>query len=145
MTNYDPWRDAAERHPDVHIERCETAPASGAWVPSERVIFVGDHLDRAGRRSTLAHELAHVDLDHRPTGHRWFDRRAERDADDLAAGRLIALDELVDALLVHPLHPTRVADELEVQGRILKRRLGLLTEAEKDYVEARLAEREHVA
>lgn len=115
------------------------APLSGAWVPAERVILLGRHLDRTGRRGTLAHEIAHIDLEHRPTGHRWFDRRCERDADRLAAQRLVAVECLADALVEHPLHPGRVAEYLEVPLRILRRRLEQLTEVEKAYIDERLS------
>jgi Zn-dependent peptidase ImmA (M78 family) len=144
-TRYDPWRDAERRHPHVQVERCDTAPVDGAWIPSELVILIGDHLDETGRRCTLAHELAHIDLDHSPTGHHWFDRRAERDADVLAACRLIRLNELADALVEHALHPARVAHRLRVSMRILTARLATLREAEKRYISRRIAAREHAA
>lgn len=136
---YSPWQDAADRHGEVHIERCELAPVSGAWVPSQQVILLGRHLDRTGRRSTLAHEIAHIDLEHEPTGHEWFDRRCERDADRLAAMRLVDVVHLADALVEHPLHPGRVADHLEVPLRLLRRRLEQLTEQETAYIDERLS------
>jgi Zn-dependent peptidase ImmA (M78 family) len=138
--HYSPWADAADRYPDIHIERCDIAPARGAWVPSERVIFIDSSLDRPGRRATLAHELSHVDLGHRPTAG-WFGRRMERDADDLAAQRLLDdVARVADAIAVHPLQPGMVAAELEVPLRLLRRRLERLTPTEAAVIEERLAQ-----
>lgn len=139
MLRYSPWADAAQRHPDVHIERCDIAPARGAWVPSEKVILIDQALDMAGRRATLAHELCHIDLEHQPTGG-WFGRRMERDADMLAAARLLPdPEQIADALAVYPLEPTQVAALLDVPLRILRRRLEVLTDDERAVIERRLA------
>lgn len=141
---YSPWADAATRHPDVEIRRC-AIPANGAWIASERVILLDEELDVAGRRCALAHEIAHIDLRHtsRPG---WIGRRHERDADSLAARRLLDdVEAIADAMCVHPLHPELVAEHLSVTERVLRRRLMLLTDAEKAYIEARLALREESA
>ena len=136
---YSPWADAAERHPDIDIERCDIAPARGAWVPAEKVILLDSGLDVAGRRSALAHELAHIDLGHcASTG--WFGQRMERDADHLASERLLPdVDRLAEALATHPLDPEAVAESLTVSVVVLRRRLRELTAADKDYIERRLA------
>lgn len=136
---YSPWADAAERHPGVHIERCDIAPAKGAWVPSERVILIDVSLDGDERRGVLAHELAHIDLEHRPVGG-WFGRRMEREADVLAARRLLGdVDRIADAIAEHPLQPGLVAEALCVPLRVLRRRLEILTDHERDVIEARVA------
>ncbi len=136
---YSPWADAAERHPEVHIQRCDIAPASGAWVATERVILLDRSLDVVGRRCALAHELAHIDHGHGELGG-WFGRRQERDADQLAASRLLGdVAELADALCEHPLEPELVAEHLGVTMHVLRRRLAALTPAEQDRIQARLA------
>lgn len=138
MQTYSPWADAAERHPGIHIERCDIAPAKGAWVPSERVILLHDALDQDERRGVLAHELAHVDLGHEPTAG-WFGRRMEREADVLAARRLLHdVERIADAIAVHPLHPGLVAEALAVPLRVLRRRLECLTDEERARIEARV-------
>lgn len=142
---YNPWRDASERHPDLYIATCRLAPCRGAWVPSERVVLIDELLDPVERDATLAHEVAHVDLEHRPTGNRWFDRRAEREADSLAAERLITVDELADTLAVFEVQPGRAAAELGVPLRMLRRRLEQLTDDEKDHIERRVAAKGEVA
>lgn len=137
---YSPWADAAERYPDVHIERCDIAPARGVLVRSERVIMLDVRLDQAGRRAALAHELSHLDLQHQPTRHAWFGRRMEAEADRLAAGRLLAdVEELADALAEHPDDLSGAAASLEVPVRVLRTRLAELTDAERLAIEARLS------
>jgi Zn-dependent peptidase ImmA (M78 family) len=142
---YSPWADAARRYPDIHIERCDTAPARGVWVPSERVILINRELGYADRRAVLAHELAHIDLSHQPT-RGWFKARQERDADRLAASRLLdEVHEIADAICAHPLDPAQVAEHLGVPLRVLRRRLANLTARDQGYIESRLAAREQSA
>jgi Zn-dependent peptidase ImmA (M78 family) len=131
---YDPWQDAARRHDDVIIRRTNCLPARGAWVESARVILIDKTLRRAERNSVLAHEIAHIDLEHRMTGRRWFDRRQERDADHLAARRLVTIDELADVLR-WALCPEEVAHELDVTVDVVRRRIASLSDQEKTYIE----------
>lgn len=133
---YSPWHDAAERHPAVHIGRVDLRPARGAWIASENVILLERTLARAERNTVLAHELAHIDLDHAMTGRKWFDRRQERQADALAAHRLIDLDDLADAL-TWALCPEEVAAELDVTVDVVRRRVLALTDDEKIHIEQR--------
>lgn len=136
---YDPWGDAALRHPGVHIERCDLAPARGAWVPEHQVILLDQGLLRPERNCTLAHEVAHIDLAHASTGLRWFDRRQERDADTTAAGRLMPLGDLA-AVLAWALSPEDVARELDVTARMVRIRLRGLTAQDKASIERRIEE-----
>ncbi len=111
-------------------------------MPSEHVILLDWNLDVAGRRSVLAHELAHVDLDHVPA-QGWFGRRMEHDADELAACRLLQdVAGIADALCVYPGDPDKVAAQLGVTIRVLRQRLMALTAPEKAYIEEHLARRE---
>lgn len=135
---YSPWTDAAQRHPDIHIGRVDLRPARGAWVASERVILLDRRLQRAERNAVLAHEIAHVDLAHVMTGRKWFDRRQERDADRLAADRLVDLVRLADALR-WALCPEEVAHELDVPVDVVRRRIRSLTDEEKASIERALA------
>lgn len=134
---YSPWSDARDRHPDVHIERTDCRPARGAWIASERVILLDRRLARAERNTVLAHEIAHVDLEHVMTGRKWFDRRQERQADALAAERLVDLAGLADALR-WALSPEEVAHELDVTVDVVRRRIRTLTDEEKAWIEQRL-------
>jgi hypothetical protein len=96
---YDPAADAAERYPDWVIRTADL----GGVIPevmsrSRRVILIEGRQNAAVRRCSLAHAIAHLDLGHHETLAGWFENREEADADDLAARRLITLEELGRAL-----------------------------------------------
>ena len=134
---YSPWADAAVRHPEIHIERSDIAPARGVWVPSERVILIDEQLTRPERRATLAHELSHVDLGHEAIGG-WFGRRLERDADSLAACRLLSnVDALAEVLVVER-ELAAAADVLDVPASVLRLRIDLLTDDERSLIAQRV-------
>ena len=97
------------------------------------MILIDQALPPVERDTVLAHELAHLDLDHRFTGQPWFDRRQERQADDLAAMRLIAVKALAAAIR-ESLCEEEVADELGVTLEVAQRRMALLTDDEKDFI-----------
>ncbi|MEP7763869.1 ImmA/IrrE family metallo-endopeptidase [Sanguibacter sp. 26GB23] len=106
------------------MEYTALAPARGVWVRSEQMILLDRDLERAWRRATLAHELAHVDLDHRGDVEGYFARRMEREANLLAARRLLAsLDAIGDAIAAHGGDTAAVADELDVPSEVLIRRM----------------------
>jgi len=130
---YDPWRDAGERHAEVVIARTDCRPALGAWIESAQVILLERTLERPERNFVLAHEIAHIDLGHKVTGHGWFDRRQERQADDLAARRMITVKSLAAAIRVS-LCEEEVAEELGVTLEVAQRRMALLTDQEKDFI-----------
>lgn len=107
-------------------------------MPSERVILLDKTLDRAQRRAVLAHELAHVDLGHDDVGG-WFGRRFERDADRLAATRLLGdICEVACAIALHPMSPVDAARCLDVTVETLHLRLACLTEDEYRVIEVRV-------
>lgn len=85
------------------------------------------------RRSTLAHELAHIELEH-TQGCTGADERA---ALELAARWLVSLEHLVDAARwARSIH--ELADELWVDVDTITTRLDTLTERERSlYLEAR--------
>jgi Zn-dependent peptidase ImmA (M78 family) len=108
------------------------------WVPSERVILIDCRLNRSERRATLAHELSHVDLGHRAVGG-WFGRRLERDADSLAACRLLSsVGDLAEALVGQP-ELAEAADMLDVPLSVLRLRIDLLTDAERSLIDERVS------
>lgn len=138
---YDPWHDLRARdHLTFAVTRL---PAGHGWylhdIPG---IVIDDRLTRVERRCVVAHELAHIDLGHHEQaatggpGTARIARHREREADVLAATRLINLDALADAL-VWALCPEEVAHELDVTVDVVRRRLRTLTDAEKAYIEAR--------
>jgi Zn-dependent peptidase ImmA (M78 family) len=96
---YDPWADLAGR-PDIEYGSRDLGEAQGLWIDKLRVVLVHDGLTKVQARCALAHVLAHVDRDDvRPPrgdfGAR-IRRRQERNADQLAASRLISDQQLAD-------------------------------------------------
>src|SRR4051812_19181877 len=92
--------------------------ARGAWVPDFDVVLIDQALDRAGRRCTLAHELAHIDLGHGRAGH----KRDEGAADQLAARRLMTVQQLM-TVVGWTASPVEAALELDVTEHMLAVRL----------------------
>lgn len=128
---YDPVTDAAARYPDWVIRNADL----GGVIPevmsrSRRVILLEQTHGRAARRSSLAHALAHLDLGHHDTLAGWFENREEAEADDLAARRLIRLEDLARALAWTPLR-AEVAAELDVDLEMLAARERGLVGAER--------------
>lgn len=114
-----------------------------------RRIWLHRDLDDAGRRSTLAHEIVHLERMRggRPTGEPvgavagecagWCDRREERLVDAIAARRLIDLDRLVDALRWSR-DPREIAADLGVDPAMLAARWRGLDADERGEIERRL-------
>lgn len=86
------------------------------------LVWMHPHQGQAQRRSTLAHELAHIDLDH-TAGCNGPDERA---AELLAARWLITLPALIDALR-WAVSVEEAADELWVDPATVRVRLLRLT------------------
>lgn len=138
---YSPWRDLAERQELTSTSA--SLPAGSAWYfPDELGIVLDRRLQQSQRRSALAHELAHVDLGHvqtagdGPTGSRAA-RRCERQADQLAAERLITVDQLVEALLWSQ-DERELAEMLWVDVATVRARLRGLSAAEHKLIDERL-------
>jgi len=132
---YCPWTDLGERYPGVHVAVHGLAPARAAWLPVERVILLDRGLTFTQGRCTLAHEIAHMDLGHYPTGVGHFDRRQERDADGLAGRRLLPVAVLAEAVQAGWDLPS-AADELLVTVEVLRDRLDRLHPAERHALRA---------
>lgn len=115
---YNPWFDAQERYPHIHIEWHPIAPIRAMWAPGTDVILVDENISRAERRCALAHELAHIDAGDTETGLCWFANRQESAADKLATRRLIDAHDLAAALRWAD-DPREVAAELQVTVEML--------------------------
>lgn len=106
-----------------------------------RTITLDPDQDQAQRRSTLAHELVHVERG--PAPH-WCKTREEALCDREAARRLIGIRELGEALAwAHNL--AEAADDLWVDDELLRVRLSHLHPAERHYLRRRLAQEEGAA
>ena len=132
---YNPWTDLEQRHPTVHVEPARLGPVAGAWIPRQGVILINHTLDVIEARCALAHEIAHIDLGHSPRAPGWFGRRQERDADHLAAQRLIADDGLADLAAEQAVVVCEVAERFDVTHRFAAMRLTSLEHALLDVVQ----------
>ena len=147
--HYCPWEDLAGRD-DIVYRSCPLPGVDGLWFPDLKAIALDRRLNRAGRRSALAHELVHVDsgdvqLAHvGPDGPR-LARRQEARADREAARRLIPVDALALALATYPYDLAAVAEELEVTLDVVACRIENLHPAEQGYLRTRMGSSEHVA
>jgi hypothetical protein len=106
-----------------------------------RTITLAHGLTQAERRSTLEHELHHVDRGPAP---QWRREYEERVVDDLAARRLIAFDDLLEAM-VWSYDEHEVAEELWVDVGMVRARMRGLTDEESVELERRLYDRERSA
>ena len=146
--SYSPWHHVGTM-PDVEVWAGDVLEHADAyWEPDERVILLDARLSQAGKRSRLAHELAHIEAGDiccrvGPDGERQAQRQEER-TDRRAAARLITLDDLADALL-WCLGVDELAEHLHVDQRTVRARIRSLTPPEKDYIERRIAAREGAA
>ena len=141
---YNPWWDAAERYPAVHIEWHPIAPLHAAWVPSEGIILVDEAITCAERRCALAHEIAHMDTGDVNTTTCWFGTRQETAADRLAARRLIDPQELA-AVAQWCDDPREIAEELDVTLNVLAMRWRWMQSTERWPARRARALREAVA
>lgn len=103
---YHPWRHLLRLFADGDGTTLSFGPTPGdrpAWYsPSADHVLMRPDLKQVVRRCALAHELAHRDLGHSgecfyPDASRQASR-AEQDADEMAARRLIDLKEFIDVL-----------------------------------------------
>lgn len=135
MTPYDPGRDAAERYPDWVIRH---RPLGGT-IPEvmcrrRKTILIETTHDWASKRCSLAHAVAHLDLEHQAaSSSSTFDRWMEREANGLAALRLIPLRALAD-VLCWTRDPREIAHELVVDLATLEVRRRHLHESERGYL-----------
>lgn len=108
------------------------------WYDQEtRTVTVSAGMPWRKKRSTLAHELAHVELGHAMRPGWWgslYEPAMEAEADELAARELIPLHQLADVL-----RTARDAEEaaarLDVDRHTVRVRVETLTAAERRYVE----------
>lgn len=109
----------------------------GWYDAAEHRVVIRAGLSWAARRSTLAHELVHVEARDELRPGWWSDvheSAIEARADEIAARNLIRLGDLIDALRDYTDHESAAA-ALNVDVDMLKARLRSLTDAERWHVE----------
>ena len=132
---YDPGRDAAERYPDWVIRH---RPLGGV-IPEvlcrrRKTILIDAGSSWPEKRCSLAHAVAHLDLDHPAAATATFERWMEAEANGLAARRLIPLEALAD-VLCWTRYTTEIAAELQVDLHTLEVRRRRLHAAERGYLQ----------
>lgn len=128
---YDPVADVAARYPDWRVGHVDLGGFVSEVLCWARRVILLEVTDRAEvSRSSLAHAIAHLDLGHAATISRHFESREERQADRLAASRLIPLPALESAMS-WSLEPGDIAAQLGVDLEMLQVRERALTLGER--------------
>jgi Zn-dependent peptidase ImmA (M78 family) len=119
---YEPGRDAADRYPDWVIRhRALSHGIPEVMCRRRKVILIESAETWPAKRCSLAHAVAHLDLGHTTTPAGVFERDQEIDANQLAARRLITVEDLA-AVLCWTRYDTEIAEELEVDLETLRTR-----------------------
>lgn len=132
---FHPWRALRDM---PHVQLVWQSPGAGllaAWCKARSLILMDPAQSQVERRCSLTHEIIHAergDTDCHPSVHKE------------AARRLIVLDDLANALMVHGEDWPRVADDLWVDDDTLTVRLQHLHPSERGYLLRRLSMKEHV-
>lgn len=133
---YHPWR-ILRGLPHITVR---WSPAVARGRVDGDTITLHPLLTQAERRSTLAHELVHLERGPAPTHHQ---AREELVVEEIAARRLVDLDELADAIVWHDGHAhDEMADDLWVDRAMLLARIRSLDVGERAYIEQIVARRE---
>jgi Zn-dependent peptidase ImmA (M78 family) len=98
-----------------------------------KVILLDHRQTAAEKRCSLAHAVAHLDLGHAETPAGFFEMRQEREADQLAARRLVPVKQLA-RVLAWTVYRSEVAAELGVDLATLAVRERHLHPSEKAYL-----------
>lgn len=142
---YDPGADAARRFPDWVIRHRPLHGVPEVLCPRRRVILIDSATSWPAKRCSLAHAVAHLDLGHQATAqHGALSRWMEREANGLAARRLIPVQALAD-VLCWTRNAFEVAEELGVDVATLEVRRRHLHPSERSYIEQRMTWLEETA
>ena len=133
-----PWRRLRDEYPDWIVVWCELEHdlAHADW--DAKAIYMDRRLSQAERRSTVAHELFHLDRGPAPLDPRLL-AREEAIVEQLAARALIPIPELGEAL-AWSYALDEAAAELWVDRNLLEARLAHLHPAERHYLRRRLTD-----
>jgi hypothetical protein len=133
---WSPWRYLHTAHRDVLVYEAELPGDLLAWVDLDRrMIWLDSRLTQAEKRSSLAHEIGHLERGSCCDPAR--EAAEEQVVEEWAARRLIDAHALARALQWSR-HLDEVADELWVDEHLVRARLRTLTDAEQDVVLAAL-------
>lgn len=133
---YHPWR-ALRLLPHITVEWSKSVARGRV---DGRTITLHPLLTQAERRSTLAHELVHLERGPAPPH---LVAREELIVEEIASRRLVDLDDLAGAIVWHDGHAhDSMADDLWVDRGILLARIRSLDDEERAYIDEIVARRE---
>lgn len=136
--DWHPWRHMAEQYPHVIICTSYQLDDGVRGLVQGNRIWLCRTLDQAERRTTLSHEIGHLERGILPLpSHSMYTRREERIVDQIAARRLIPLAALIDALKWTN-DPPELAELLWTTERIVKCRMESLDPVEVAELEHQL-------
>ncbi|MCV2395968.1 ImmA/IrrE family metallo-endopeptidase [Actinotalea sp. M2MS4P-6] len=135
MIDFHPWRALADR-PEVEVHLADLPDGILGTTDGEH-IWLDRRQQQAQRRSTLTHELEHLER-----GHAGCQPAAvEAEVEAAAARKLIPLVALAEAI-VWACCEAELAQDLWVDPAMVRTRLMNLTREERDYIENVIALRE---
>jgi hypothetical protein len=133
---WNPWRHIGHYYPHVIVDTDRELPARMWGLQSGHRIWLCRRLNQVRRRCTLTHEIVHLERGPVPADPAGL-AREERVVSQLAARRLIPIDQLT-AALAWTRDPHQLADELWVDLPTLYARMGALDAVEVAELEHRL-------
>lgn len=130
---HNPWTYLAEKHPAVAVVWTQL-PRRVRGCTDGRTIWMDPRLTQVQRRVVVCHETIHIER-----GVVMGDRLEELRVDRLTADRLIAIDDLVDALRCHR-YPTAdvLAESLWVEPAVVRTRVDHLSGVDLAHIENQL-------
>lgn len=134
---YSAWGHLASL-PEIRLEWRPLVGRVGQYLHATKTITLDPRMCRRQARSVLAHELAHFEAADVFTHCANLERKQERSANSVAARRLILLEPLGDALVLHEQHLSAAAVELRVSDALLRHRLTYLHPSERHWLTRRL-------
>lgn len=136
-----PWRYLRDHHPHIDVHFVDLRPRRLLGRVTRRGIEIDQGSLQRERRSTLTHELIHLERGPVPR-HPYFALREERTVEELTARQLIPLRDLVDAYIwCQGRVDDEMADELWVDLDVLQTRIRTLTPCERRWFDEELARR----
>lgn len=138
---WNPWRHLRKHLPHVDVQFVDLTPLGMLGRITPQGIQIERTSNQRGRRSTLSHEISHLERGPVPA-HPFFAAREEQVVEELTARRMIRLPDLVDAVLwCQGRADDETAEELWVDPDILLTRIRTLTPGERTWVERQIARR----
>lgn len=136
-----PWRHLRDHFPHIDVHFVDLTPLGLQGRTTHRGIELHHKSRQRERRSTLGHEVSHLERGPVPD-HPHYAHREEQVVEELTARRMINLPELVDAVLwCQGRTDDEAAEELWVDHDVLQTRIRTLTPGERKWVEKELARR----